>query len=94
LADLLMQLRDHLLAVLRGRVASLEQLVHPFPQRRFPLTDQQGMHLVLTCNLRRRFHPDQRLQANLGLESTTILFAFSLHRSALSHIEQTSKSLT
>jgi hypothetical protein len=92
LADLLVQLGDDLLALVRRRSLPLEELGHPLPQRRLPLADQQRVHLVLPTNLGRGLDSHQRLQTHLGFEGPTILFAFSFHRSALSHVEQTSKS--
>jgi len=93
LADLLMQLSDDLLAFVRHRLATLEQLGHPIPYNLFPLRHQQRMHLVLPGDLRSRFHSHHRLKSHLRLEGSAILFAFAFHRSALSHVEQTSKSL-
>jgi len=32
--------------------------MQPFPDRRFPLPDQKGMHVVFPRDLRRRFDAD------------------------------------
>jgi hypothetical protein len=87
-----MQRGDPLLAVVPDRrLAFLEEFGQPIPHGPFPLADQHRVHLILPRQLRHRFHSDYRLQANFGFESATVLFAFSFHRSALSHREQTSK---
>jgi hypothetical protein len=55
LADFLVQLRDHFLALLRGLAAPLKKFGQPLPNGLLPLPHQKGMHLVLARNLRRRF---------------------------------------
>jgi hypothetical protein len=87
------ELRDGFLAVIGRRLAAFEDLGHPFLEDLFPLRHQQRMHLMLARDLRGRLDSHHRLQADLGLEGATVLLAFAFHRSALSHVEQTSKSL-
>jgi hypothetical protein len=92
-ADLLMQRCQLAFAVVVHRFAPLEQLGQPLPDRRLPLAHQHRMHLMLARQLSHGLDSHHRVQAHAGLERATILFAFSLHRSALSHFEQTSTTI-
>jgi hypothetical protein len=88
-----MQLRDRLLALVWGLLLSLKDPWHSIQKDPLPLRHQQRMHLVLSRNLRRCFDSHQRLKANFGLQGSTIPSALLFHGTALSHIEQSSKSL-
>jgi hypothetical protein len=58
LTDLLMQLRNQLLLVLRPRLPGFEQLRHVVPNRRAPLRHLRRMHSILSRQLRDRLNPD------------------------------------
>jgi hypothetical protein len=91
LSNLLMQLRNQLLLVLRPRLPGLEQLGQVIPNRRPPLRHLCRMHSVLSRQLRDRLKPHQGFESHFGLEGRTMPFAFCFH-SLLSFRQQTNES--
>src|SRR3984957_2468143 len=94
LTDLLMQLGNQLLLILRARLPGLEQFGQVIPNRRPPLRDLRRMHRILSRQLRNRLKPHQGFESHFGLEGRTMPFAFRFHKSALSYLQQTDKSLS
>jgi hypothetical protein len=92
LADLLMQLGNQLLLILRPRLAGFKQFGHVIPNRRPPLRDLRRMHRLLSRQLHDRFQPHQGFESHFGLEGRTVPFAFCFHKSALSYLQQTGKN--
>jgi len=92
LANLLVQLGDQLLLVLRPRLPRLEQFGHVIPNRRPPLRDLRRMHRILSRQLRDRFQPHQGFESHFSLEGRTVSFPFCFHKSALSYLQQTGKN--
>ena len=84
LTNLLVQLGNQLLLVLRPGLPGLEQFGHVIPNCRPPLRHLGRMHRILSRQLRDRLKPHQGFESRLGLEGRTMPFAFSFHKSALS----------
>src|SRR5208282_4322353 len=94
LTDLLMQLGNQLLLVLCAGLSWLEEFGHVIPNRGSPLRDLRWMHCILSRQLRDRLKPHQGLESHFSLEGRTVSFPFCFHKSALSYLQQTDKSLS
>jgi hypothetical protein len=94
LTDLLVQLGNQLLLILCSGLPGLEEFGHVIPNRGPPLRDLGWMHRILSRQLRDRLQPHQGFESHFGLEGRTMPFAFSFHKSALSYLQQTDKSLS
>ena len=94
LTDLLMQLRNQLLLIFRAGLPGLKQFGHVIPNRRSPLRDLRRMHCILSRQLRDRLKPHQGFESHFGLEGRTVSFPFCFHKSALSYLQQTDKTLS
>jgi|GEM_PF-1474965 len=79
LANLLMQRGDEFLLILVLTAIGIKHIGQMFPEGGFPLTDLNGMDVVLAGDLSHGFDADERIQRNLGLEGRTMSFSFCFH---------------
>ena len=91
LPNLLMQLGNQLLLILRPGLPRLKEFGHVIPNRRSPLCHLRRMYPVLSRQLRDRLKPHQGFESHFGLEGRTMPFAFCFH-SLLSFRQQTNES--